>query len=148
MKLLSMISCIALAALPVAANAAHQTTVNHNGKTVTAHYEPKVVTKLRQGGLGPRAMPYCMYEASVAVERTVNHDGRAIAALGRSIPANAVSKGQANGYCHELTESRKAGFVGGDAALHGIAASVAGNDAVALNHDLDSLRHLASAARL
>ena len=149
MKILTTLSVAALVAMPVAANAAHKSTFEHNGQSMTVHYEPKLTTKLRQGGLGPRLMPYCMWEARVSVERTAaTADGREISALGRVIPAEAVHKGQANGYCHDMSDSQKAGFVGGADALHAMAGSVAANDAVELRRDLSSLKLLASAAPL
>lgn len=147
MKILMTLSVAALMAMPVAASAAHKTTIDHNGQAMTVHYEPKLTTKLRQGGLGPRLMPYCMWEARVSVERTATTaDGREISALGRVIPAEAVQKGQANGYCHNMSDSHKAGFVGGADALHAMAGAVAANDAADLRRDVSSLKLLASAA--
>src|SRR5205085_1500295 len=83
MKIASLlaVSC-AFLAVPAAAGVVHQTSLSHDGGTLSVRYEPVTKTELRQSGLGPRAQAACLWTAEVSVERKLlDASGRPIEAL-------------------------------------------------------------------
>lgn len=132
-------------AMPVVANAqvAHQVSVVHQGHAVAISYEPKIETKLRQIGLGPRSSPACMWSSRISVQRTaMGLDGRPIAALSRAIPGGKARSGQRAGHCNNLSERERARLAGTTEALRARVIAAAERDDHGLRTELASLEAL------
>lgn len=143
--LLPLVLAAGLAASPAIAStdAAHRTSIVHNGQTVAISYEPQVETKLRQIGLGPRSSPACMWTSKVSVQRTaIAPDGRPIAALSRLIPGEKARSGQRAGHCNNLSEREKARLAGSVEAMRARVIAAAERDGHGLRTELASLEAL------
>lgn len=139
----------ALFAVPASAQIAHQTSMVHDGRTVTVNYEPKAKTSLKQTGLGPRTSASCLWRTTAWVERKVaDASGNPIAALTRNIGESTVSEGIEVGFCNTISTSRTAAFGGDETKLKAFVLAAAGGDAQSLRAELaslDSLHRLADA---
>jgi hypothetical protein len=149
MKLAVLAATLAAISVPATAQVAHQTSMVHNGQTVTVSYEPRLETTLRQIGIGPRAAAACRWSSQVIVDRNVSTaDGQAIAALARAVPDEAASamtrSGQRAGRCSWISEETKVSLAGGDEAVRSHVARVAMADAPRLRTELASLDNLST----
>lgn len=145
----SLVLGTALIAAPAAAEVVHQTSVVHDGKTMSVSYEPRLKTSTRQAGLGPRASAQCLWSTRVAVERSVvDASGRRIAALTRVIGEDKAGSGMHVGHCRHIDAKRMTAFGGDTDKLRGFVAAAAEQDAQGLRTELaslDGLRHTAAA---
>ena len=133
MKFALLFVGLALVSVSASAQPAHQTSFVHNGQTVAVSYEPKFETRLRQTGLGPRAMPSCLWTSRTFVQRTVHAaDGQPIAALTRVLSRERTRSGLRTGSCTGLTDETKAGLAGSDKAVRSHVLAVATDDAQGL----------------
>ena len=147
MKFALLSAALVLLAVPANAQVLHRTAVVHDGQTVAVTYEPKVETRLRQIGIGPRSTAACMWKSTVSVQRTaLDAEGRPIAALTRVVPGTKARSGQRVGHCVTLSEREKARFAGSEQALRAHVAAVAANDAEGLRGELASLASLSAGA--
>lgn len=130
----------ALAAVPVAADVVHRTTVDHEGARVSLSYEPRVATTLRQTGLGPKAAAACLWRTEVSVERKLaDAAGRPVAALTRAVGPTKTSEGLVAGQCAHVTPRQAASFGGDEGKLRAFVAQAAEHDRQGLHADLASI---------
>lgn len=133
---------MAMAGFAVSAHAQpkHQDTLVHDGREFTLNYQPRVETKLRQTGVGPRDVTRCFWTTRVSVERiAVDPEGKAVAALTRVVGGNLESEGMRIGACAAVSPRETAAFRGNEAKMRQHLASVASADRQHLNTELASL---------
>jgi hypothetical protein len=148
MKILSMITLSsAFLAVPAAANVVHQTSLTHDGGTLSVSYEPRTKTNLRQTGLGPRSAAACIWTAEVSVERKLlDASGRPIEALTRTVGQPKVAEGLQPGYCAHVTPRQVAMFRGDTGKMQALLARAAESDKPNLHAELVSLGSLGRGA--
>lgn len=140
MKAVFLFAALGLLATPASAEVIHQTSVVHEGRTINLSYEPKVHTKLRQTGLGPRTQPICFWKNRVSIHRTAaTLEGEPIAALSRVVEETELGSGHRYGYCNNLSASRPAEFRSSPDTLKQHLSQAASSDAVALQRELRDL---------
>jgi len=134
---------IAFLAAPASATVAHQTSLVHEGQSLTVSYEPKSKTNTKQTGLGSRTPQRCLWRTTAWVERKVTDaSGKEIAALTRDIGESRIGDGNEVGFCNTLSASRSVAFGGDKAKLKAFVLAAAGDDAQSLRAELASAGNL------
>ena len=136
-------SVAALAAAP--ATPVHSAKVNHGAQAYTAHYHARPSVSLRE--VEPRfanrgAVAVCRWQADLTVDRAVEAQGQAVAALARPVHRFAPLSGSHAGSCaaaRSQIEAEVARYAQGKAAD---ARAMAQRDSAAFPAELDSLRAL------
>jgi hypothetical protein len=144
MKILPLIAmAAAFVASPAFAEITHQTSIEHDGGTVSVRYEPRTTTSFKQSGLGPRAVARCLWKTEVSVERKIAHaDGRPIVALTRTVGQSHTASGVIDGYCNQARAHETAPFRGDSAKLQAFVSEAAAHDTRTLRAELASLGSL------
>lgn len=125
---------------PAVAQVAHQTVLNHDGATLSVSYEPRMATRLRQGGLGPRLAATCLWKSELSVERKMTDAaGRPIAALTRVSGPKKSAEGVRRGYCSDLKPHQIGVFHGNPEKIRAFLTQVSEMDRQALQTELASL---------
>jgi hypothetical protein len=145
MKAIFMFAALGLLAAPASAEVLHQTSIIHEGRTIKLSYEPKVETKLRQTGTGPRTQPICFWKNRVSIHRSATTlEGEPIAALARVVEEAPLRSGSRYGYCTNLSARRPAEFRSSPDTLRQHLTQAASSDAIALQRELRDLALLST----
>ncbi len=133
----------ALLASPAAAGLAHETSVVHDGTTLSVTYEPKTTMTLRQSGVGPRGAAACLWRAEVSVERrSADASGRAIEALTRTVGEPMVARGSQPGHCAYFARNQAAILDGNSDRIRALLAAAAARDEAKLQAEMASFAAL------
>ena len=148
MKLLSLtLLSGAFLAAPATASVVHQTSLTHDGGTLSVSYEPRTKTNLRQTGMGPRNQAACMWTAEVSVERKLSDaSGRPIEALTRTVGEPRVAEGLQPGLCAHVTPGQVSMFRGNKDKMQALLVRAAESDRQNLHTELASLGSLGRGA--
>lgn len=148
MKIVSLIAfSSAFLAVPAAAEISYQTSLAHDGGTLSVSYEPKTTTSLRQTGLGPRGQAACIWTAEVSVQRKlVDASGRSIDALTRTVGEPKIAQGLQPGYCAHVAPRQVAMFGGNSGKMQALLTRAAESDRQNLHAELASLGSLGRGA--
>lgn len=138
--ILAAASAIAALAVPIDA---HQVTIQHQGRDVTAAYDATVEIETRQRGIAPpmrASTQQCDWQAVVKVERSVT---------GSTLPARLVAtdrsqKGTIAGDCRALARQIDRAIAGRAPAIQQRLAAIASEDRATLLAEIDRLAVVAS----
>lgn len=130
-----------LSAVPAAAaGIVHQTSLAHEGKTISVSYEARTKTSFRQSGLGPRASAICLWKTEISVERRLTDaGGQPVAALTRVVGEPRIVEGGQPGYCANLDAQRGEAFGAHPERMRSLLNKTADSDAPRLQGELASL---------
>jgi hypothetical protein len=148
MKAVSLIVLFSASlSVPAAASVVHQTSLLHDGGTISVSYEPRTKTNLRQTGLGPRSQAACIWTAEISVERKlIDGSGRPIEAMTRIVGEPKVTQGLQPGYCAHIEPRDVAMFRGDTGKMQAFLTRAAENDRPHLHAELASLGSLGRGA--
>jgi hypothetical protein len=144
MKVLSLfVLSGALLAAPASAGAVHQTSLTHEGATLSVTYEPRTKMTLRQSGLGPRGAAACLWTAEVSVERRfADASGRTIEALSRTLGEPIVARGSQPGHCAYVEHNQAAVLDPNSDRMLALVAEAAASDQARLQSEMASFAAL------
>lgn len=147
MKLVPLLAlATAVVAGPALADVVHETSFEHQGQTVSASYEPRTKTRLKQAGLGSRGGARCVWSTQVSVERKiVGADGRPVAALSRPVGEPRSANGVIDGYCSMARDHQVSPFGSSREKLRAFVAEAAEGDTYRLRAEMASLGSLGHA---
>lgn len=149
MKFLSLIAISGafVAAPAAAAGVVHQTSLAHQGETISVSYEARAKTSFRQSGLGPRASAICLWKTEISVERRLaDASGQPVAALTRVVGEPRIVEGGQPGYCVNLDAERAEAFGANPERMRAFLTKTADSDAPRLQGELASLGTLGRGA--
>ena len=138
-------TALGLLTTPASAEVIHRASVVHEGRAINLSYEPKVETRLRQTGVGPRTQAICLWKSRVSIHRTAaTPEGEPIAALSRVVEEMPLRSGSRRGHCSNLPVGRPAEFQGSPEVLRKHLTQAASSDALALRRELRDLALLSA----